>query len=80
MTRSGRDLTESPVETALVYQGEFLTVRKDLALLPDGSIAEKSVSRTLVLRGAAVDPLPLTQLTGQTFAAIEAVTEDEVDE
>lgn len=50
------------------------------ALLPDGSIAEKSVSRTLVLRGAAVDPVPLTQLTGQTFAAIAAVTEDEVDE
>lgn len=37
MTRARRDLTESRVETELVYQGEFLTVRKDLALLPDGS-------------------------------------------
>ncbi|MFT3875698.1 MAG: NADH-quinone oxidoreductase subunit J [Propioniciclava sp.] len=51
------------------------------ALLPDGSVSEKSLSRTLVLRGAAVDPLPLKQLTGQTFAAIEAIRdEDEVDQ
>lgn len=49
------------------------------ALLPDGSIAQKSISQTLVLRGAIIDPLPLAQLTDETFAAIETV-EDEEDE
>lgn len=49
------------------------------ALLPDGTIAEKSLSQTLVHRGAAIDPIPLTQVTSRTFAAIEAVqrAEDE---
>lgn len=49
------------------------------ALLPDGSIAEKSISQTLVMRGAIVDPVPLQQVTSQTFAAIEAVKADEED-
>ncbi|MFV0451521.1 MAG: NADH-quinone oxidoreductase subunit J, partial [Propioniciclava sp.] len=47
------------------------------ALLPDGSIAEKSVSETLVLRGAAIDVPPLAKITNETFAAIEAVAEEE---
>ena len=50
------------------------------ALLPDGSVAEKSISQTLVLRGASLDPLPMAQLTSETFAAIEAVVDDEEDE
>jgi len=49
------------------------------ALLPDGSIAEKSISHTLTMRGAIVDPVPLQQVTGQTFAAIESVRDDEED-
>ena len=47
------------------------------ALLPDGSVAEKSVSRTLVLRGAAVEPTQLARLTNETFAAITAVRDEE---
>lgn len=43
------------------------------ALLPDGSVAEKSISQTLLLRGALVDPQPLQQITSSTFAAIESV-------
>jgi len=50
------------------------------ALLPDGSVAQKSVSHTLVLRGASIDPAPLTRLTGETFAAIEAVRDEEEEE
>lgn len=50
------------------------------ALLPDGSIAEKSVSQTLVLRGATVDPAPMRQVTAQTFAAVEAVRDEEEDD
>ncbi len=50
------------------------------ALLPDGTVSEKSISQTLVMRGATIDPAPLTQVTGSTFAAIEAVRdEDEED-
>jgi ADP-ribose pyrophosphatase len=33
-----RALQESTVDSALVYQGAFLRVRKDLARLPDGSV------------------------------------------
>lgn len=47
------------------------------ALLPDGSVAEKSVSQTLVMRGATVDPARLTQVTSSTFAAIEAVRDQD---
>ncbi|MDO5533247.1 MAG: NADH-quinone oxidoreductase subunit J [Propionibacteriaceae bacterium] len=50
------------------------------ALLPDGSVAEKSISHTLVRRGAMVDPAPLRQVTGQTFAAIETVRDEEEDD
>ena len=43
-------------------------------------MSEKSISQTLVMRGATIDPAPLTQVTGSTFAAIEAVRdEDEED-
>lgn len=49
------------------------------ALLPDGTIAQKSISQTLLLRGAVIDPVPLAQLTDETFTAIETV-EDEEDE
>ena len=47
------------------------------ALLPDGSIAPKSISQTLLLRGAVIDPIPLAKVTDQTFAAIEAAVEEE---
>ncbi|HOA88100.1 NADH-quinone oxidoreductase subunit J [Propioniciclava tarda] len=50
------------------------------ALLPDGSVAESSVSRTLVLRGAALDPEDLRSMTADRFAAIEGVKEEEGDE
>lgn len=50
------------------------------ALLPDGTVAEKSLSPTLVLRGATVDTVTLAQVTTETFAAIEKVVEDEEDE
>ncbi len=50
------------------------------ALLPDGTVSEESISGTLAMRGAIIDPAPLTQVTGSTFAAIEAVRdEDEED-
>ncbi len=47
------------------------------ALLPDGTIAQKSISQTLLLRGAVIDPVPLAQLTDQTFTAIETVEDEE---
>ncbi len=47
------------------------------ALLPDGSPAEKSVSQTLVMRGATVEPDEIRDRTHGTFAAIEAVRDDE---
>lgn len=50
------------------------------ALLPDGTVSEKSLSETLVMRGALIDPAPLTQVTVNTFAAIETIRdEDEED-
>lgn len=49
------------------------------ALLPDGTVAEKSVSHTLVLRGATLDPLEPAAITAERFAAIESV-HDEGDE
>lgn len=51
------------------------------ALLPDGSIAPDSVSRTLLIRGATVEPADLLAQTSETFAAIEAVhAADEEDD
>lgn len=50
------------------------------ALLPDGSIAEKSVSQTLVRRGATVDTTEMVALAKQNFAAIEASARDEEED
>ncbi len=50
------------------------------ALLPDGTVAEKSVSQTLVLRGATVDAESLLQATNDRFAEIESVREAEEDD
>ncbi|WP_269779639.1 NADH-quinone oxidoreductase subunit J [Propioniciclava soli] len=50
------------------------------ALLPDGSVAEKSLSQTLILRGASLDAPALAKVTNETFAAIEAVADDDEDE
>ncbi len=47
------------------------------ALLPDGSVAEKSVSQTLVERGAIVNSNELQHVTSETFKAIEQAKEDE---
>jgi NADH-quinone oxidoreductase subunit J len=47
------------------------------ALLPDGTVAEKSVSQTLVHRGTIVDAPEVGALTARNFAAIEEVREDE---
>lgn len=47
------------------------------ALLPDGSVAESSLSETLVLRGASLDAQPLARITNETFAALESVTDEE---
>lgn len=35
------DLTETQVDTALVYEGSFIQVRKDQARLPDGNISSR---------------------------------------
>ncbi|MBK8460053.1 MAG: NADH-quinone oxidoreductase subunit J [Micropruina sp.] len=50
------------------------------ALLPDGSIAQASVSSTLAERGATVDAHELNQITGGTFAAVTAIRDAEEDE
>lgn len=50
------------------------------ALLPDGTASDKSLSQTLIMRGATLDPAPLTQGTGSTFAAIERVRDFDEDE
>lgn len=47
------------------------------ALLPDGSVAESSVSATLIHRGEIVDSPEATALTAKNFEAIESVREDE---
>jgi ADP-ribose pyrophosphatase len=36
-----RDLSESPVEESVVYEGGFLRLRKDLVRLPDGKLAAR---------------------------------------
>lgn len=47
------------------------------ALLPDGSVAEKSVSPTLIERGVIVNTDDLQAVTTETFKAIEQAKEDE---
>lgn len=42
------------------------------ALLPDGSVAEKSVSRTLTMRGALVNVEELRSATNAAYAVLEA--------
>ena len=46
------------------------------ALLPDGSIAEKSVSRTLAMRGVIVDVDELRAPTTSAYAALDARDEE----
>ncbi len=36
-----RDLSESPVETSVVYEGSFLRLRNDRVRLPDGALASR---------------------------------------
>lgn len=50
------------------------------ALLPDGSPAESSLSPTLVLRGATLDPEDLKRVTTDRFAAIEGMRSSEEDD
>ncbi|MDO5676040.1 MAG: NADH-quinone oxidoreductase subunit J [Propionibacteriaceae bacterium] len=46
------------------------------ALLPDGSIAEKSVSKTLTMRGVVVDVDELRAPTSSAFQALEGRTDE----
>lgn len=46
------------------------------ALLPDGSVAEKSVSQTLTMRGAVVDVDELRAPTTSAYEALEARTDE----
>ncbi|QLQ15190.1 MAG: NADH-quinone oxidoreductase subunit J [Micropruina sp.] len=50
------------------------------ALLPDGSVAPTSISKTLAERGVTVDSVELSRVTQSTFAAISAVAEEEETE
>lgn len=50
------------------------------ALLPDGTPSPDSISRTLALRGATLDPEVFTTATKGRFAEIEGVKESEDDE
>ena len=50
------------------------------ALLPDGSIAPESVSATLTERGAQLDSAQLRQLTAETFADAQRVSDEEEEE
>ncbi len=50
------------------------------ALLPDGSIAEESVSRTLTERGVQLDSAQFKQITADAFAAAERVGDEEDEE
>jgi ADP-ribose pyrophosphatase len=36
-----RDLSESPVEVSVIYEGSFLRLRKDLVRLPDGKLTAR---------------------------------------
>ena len=56
MGDSARDsLSESTLEQHIVFEGEFLKVRRDLALLPDGS----SATREFVLHPGAAAMIPI---------------------
>ena len=50
------------------------------ALLPDGSISEESVSRTLTERGVQLDSQAFKQLTADAFAKAELVGDEEDEE
>ncbi|MCW3158100.1 NADH-quinone oxidoreductase subunit J [Micropruina sonneratiae] len=50
------------------------------ALLPDGSIAQESVSATLTERGAQLDSAQLKELTAETFAGAQRVSDEEEEE
>ena len=50
------------------------------ALLPDGSISEDSVSRTLTERGIQLDSAQFKQITADAFAAAERVGDEEDEE
>ncbi len=50
------------------------------ALLPDGSISEESVSRTLTERGVQLDSAQFKQITADAFAAAERVGDEEDEE
>jgi len=52
---SGAGLRESTVEQAVVFEGNFLKVRRDVARLPDGSTA----SREFVLHPGAAAMVPI---------------------
>jgi NADH-quinone oxidoreductase subunit J len=47
------------------------------ALLPDGSVAQQSLSPTLLGRATTVDAPALSDVTAQTFRAVERVVEEE---
>ncbi len=47
------------------------------ALLPDGSVSPESVSPTLAGRGVIVDSPQLSEVTAETFRAIERVADEE---
>jgi ADP-ribose diphosphatase len=49
------DLKETRVETALIYKGDFIRVRKDSVLLPDGTVS----SREYIAHPGAVAVLAL---------------------
>jgi len=67
-----------PLPSSGVYAGDNSISAP--ALLPDGSVAEASISPTLVVRGAMLDPEDLRQGTAARFAAIEGTKESEEDE
>ena len=50
------------------------------ALLPDGSLAEQSVSKTLTERGAKLDSVQLRQVTADAFADAEQVRNEEEEQ
>jgi NADH-quinone oxidoreductase subunit J len=50
------------------------------ALLPDGTISEHSVSKTLTERGAQLDSAQLKQVTADAFAGAERVQDEEEEE
>jgi len=50
------------------------------ALLPDGTISEPSVSKTLTERGAQLDSVQLKQVTADAFAGAERVQDEEEEE